>query len=145
MLIRKLKEEYIIEGMKGNNFDVIYQFNKEANMYNEKSILIENKFIVYCNEDEKIYYIEIIEDILEDMEIKEIKTFKEVSKEEANNIKNEGNKYLLEQSHKYDKDIRYIVLDNYRMKNLSILKSGYELNCNTLFNIDVSVKVNFLI
>ncbi|MBQ3421697.1 MAG: hypothetical protein IJH34_08490, partial [Romboutsia sp.] len=81
MLIRKLKEEYIIEEMKGNNFNVIYQFNKELNIYKEEvNQIIENTFIAYCNE--KIYYVEVMEDIMQDMKIKEIKTFKEIDIEE---------------------------------------------------------------
>ena len=145
MLIRKLKEEYIIEEMKGNNFNVIYQFNKELNIYKEEvNQIIENTFIAYCNE--KIYYVEVMEDIMQGMKIKEIKTFKEIDIEEAKNIKSKLDKYLLDKANEYDKNIAYIVLDNlYRMRNLTIFKGDKKVKYSSLLNIEISAKVNFLL
>ncbi|MBQ8999776.1 MAG: hypothetical protein IJ086_13965 [Clostridium sp.] len=147
MLIRELKDEYIIEEMKGNNFGVIYQFNKELIIYKDNTNkIIENKFITYCNEDEKIYYVEVMEDILEDMEIKEIKTFKEINLEEAKNIKSKLSKYLLNEANENDKDVVFLVLDDYyRMRNLTMFEGNKKVKYSSLLNIEVSAKVNFLL
>lgn len=146
MLIRRLKEEYIIDEMKGNNFDVIYQFNKESRKYKSKreNKIIENKFIVYCNENKKIYYVEVIEDILEEVEIKNIKVFKEINLKEATNIKKELDEYLLEESIKCDRDISYIALDDYRIQKLNVI-TDEEINYSILFSLGISVKLNLML
>lgn len=147
MLIRKLKDEYIIDEMKGNNFGVIYQFNKELIIYKDKTNkIIENTFITYCNEDEKIYYVEVMEDILEDTEIKEIKTFKEINIEEAKNIKSKLSKHLLNEANKNDKDVVFLVLDDYyRMRNFTMFNGKTKVKYSSLLNIKESAKVNFLL
>ena len=80
------------------------------------------------------------------MEIKEIKTFKEIDIEEAKNIKSELSKYLLNKANEYDKDIAYIVLDNhYRMRNVTIFKGNKKVKYSSLLNIEESAKVKFLL